>query len=268
MASRFQQRRKTMTLQQRKSATERPYPTSDGKPMAETDIHRDLMVSLIQTLKGHFVAEPNVYVSGNLLVFYVRGNRRKHVSPDVFVVRGVANHLRDNYLIWEEGKGPEAAIELTSSSTRHTDTKRKMALYRDVLKVKEYFLFDPYDDYLVPRFQGYRLRAGDYVPIQPSMGRMTSQVLGLELMPVGDELRLYDPVMLKVIPTPLEQLDQNKEALRKSEYDRLRAEAALDRTEAALDRAEAARLRAEAEIERLRQQPGRHGTNGGNGNES
>ena len=42
------------------------YPTSDGKPMAETDWHRDLMNTLIQTLAVHYcAAEPMVYVSGN-----------------------------------------------------------------------------------------------------------------------------------------------------------------------------------------------------------
>ena len=30
------------------------YPESDGKPMAETDVHRDLMVDFIQMLQHHF----------------------------------------------------------------------------------------------------------------------------------------------------------------------------------------------------------------------
>ncbi len=37
-----------------KAATAQPkndYPTSDGTPMAETEIHRDLMTTLIETLK-------------------------------------------------------------------------------------------------------------------------------------------------------------------------------------------------------------------------
>ena len=61
------------------------YPESDGKPMAETDVHRDLMVDSIQMLQHHFRDEP-VYVSGNLLIYYEEGNIRKSVSPDVFVV--------------------------------------------------------------------------------------------------------------------------------------------------------------------------------------
>ncbi len=55
------------------------YPTSDGKPMAETDWHRDLMAALIQTLSAYYADDPRVYVSGNLLVFYEPGNRRRHV---------------------------------------------------------------------------------------------------------------------------------------------------------------------------------------------
>jgi len=63
------------------------YPTSDGKPLAETDWHRDLMIALIQTLKLWYATRRRVYVSGNLLLFYEEGNRRRHVAPDVFVVK-------------------------------------------------------------------------------------------------------------------------------------------------------------------------------------
>src|SRR5947209_8945715 len=60
------------------------YPTSDGRPMAETDQHRDLMVDLIQTLRAWYAGNRSVYVSGNLLMFFEQGNRRRHISPDVF----------------------------------------------------------------------------------------------------------------------------------------------------------------------------------------
>jgi hypothetical protein len=65
------------------------YPTTDVKPMAETDQHRKLMVDLIETLDTFFRDDPNVYVSGNLILCYVPGNRRRHLSPDVFFVRCV-----------------------------------------------------------------------------------------------------------------------------------------------------------------------------------
>ena len=106
------------------------YPTSDGKPMAETDFHRDLMVDLIETLRAHFATDPMVYVSGNLMLFYEEGNKRKHVSPDVMVVRGIPKQRREHFLMWAEGKGPDLVIELTSKTTKSEDVRKKMALDR------------------------------------------------------------------------------------------------------------------------------------------
>jgi Uma2 family endonuclease len=177
------------------------YPTGDGKPMAETDVHRDDMVDVIQMLRDHFADHPDVYVSGNLLLFYEEGNRRKHVSPDVFVVRGVERKQRDNYLVWKEGKAPDLVIEITSKSTRNEDRRKKWAIYRDILEVAEYFLFDPTADYLKPPLQGFRLVAGKYVPIKPLAGRLLSNVLGLHLEQDGAHLRLFDPLTDARLPT-------------------------------------------------------------------
>ncbi|MCI0638587.1 MAG: Uma2 family endonuclease [Gemmataceae bacterium] len=187
--------------------------------MAETDWHRNLMMALIQTLQLFYAKQPLVYVSGNLLVFYEPGNRRKHLSPDVFVVLGVAKHDRPYFLLWEEKKGPAVVIELTSKTTKKEDLQLKFALYRDVLKVKEYFLFDPLGDYLKPRLQGYRLRKGEYVPIRFKGERLPSRILGLQLEPNGRELRLYDPKSNAWLPTPTEvaeQLTQENEQLRRA----------------------------------------------------
>jgi Uma2 family endonuclease len=181
------------------------YPTSDGKPMAETDRHRELMFDLIRTLQGFYAAQPMVYVSGDLLLFYEPGNRRRHVSPDVFVVKGVAKHERLNYLLWEGGMGPDVVIELTSSSTRREDMQGRFRLCQDTLRVKEYFLFDPYGDYLDPPLRGNRLRAGAYVPIRPVRDRLPSRMLGLHLEHVGENLRLYDPITRRWLPTAEER---------------------------------------------------------------
>ncbi|MHB1421682.1 MAG: Uma2 family endonuclease [Gemmataceae bacterium] len=205
------------------------YPTSDGRPMAETDHHRILMNDLIQTLEAYYAIDPMVYVSGNLLLYYEPGHRRRHLSPDVFVVKGVPKHERLNYLVWEEGKGPDLTIELTSSSTRHEDRERKFRLYRDVLRVQEYFLFDPFGDYLKPSLQGYRLRGSDYRPIRPLQGRLPSKILGLHLEQRGPDLRLYDPTAKQRLPTPQERIAQGE-----VEIERLRRE--LEELRRRLDR--------------------------------
>ena len=223
------------------------YPTSDGKPMAETDWHRDLMLDLIETLKIFYAAQKRVYVSGNLLLFYERGNKRRHISPDVFVVKGVPKHDRPNYLLWQEGKGPSLVIELTSSTTRHEDLNRKFRLYQDILEVKEYFLFDPRQDYLDPSEQGYRLRKGVYQPIRAVNGRLPSQVLGLHLERSGEELRLFNPETGQWLPTPAEQVVLERQARQQAEADR-------DLEKQVRQQAEAARRRAEEENERLRRE--------------
>ena len=195
------------------------YPTTDGKPMAETDDHRELMVALIETLKRRHAPDPDFYLSGSLLIYYVEGDKHRHVSPDVFAVPGVGKHNRDYYLLWEEGKSPALVIELTSASTKDEDLNVKFLLYQDVLKVKEYFLFDPHAEYLDPPLQGFRLSRGRYVPIKPVKDRLSSKVLDLHLERNGKELRLYDPATKKWLPTPQEALSEAE-----AQIERLRQE--------------------------------------------
>ena len=243
------------------------YPTSDGKPMAETDWHRDLMLDLIKTLQQHWRDQPRIYVSGNLLVFYEPGNRRRHVSPDVFVVRGVANHPRPNYLIWEERRGPQVVIEVTSATTRNEDLRTKFSLYQDTLKVREYFLFDPRGDYLDPPLRGYRLRQGQYRPIRAVQGRLPSQVMGLHLERDGQVLRLWNPATGTWLPTHLEARQQAEERAEDEAQARQQAEARAQQAEERAEKEARARQWAEAEAERLRQElarlrggPGKNGT--------
>lgn len=180
------------------------YPTSDGKPMAETEIHRDLMMDLIRTLQRHFAGDPMVCVSGNLLMYYEEGDKWRHVSPDVFVVFGIEKRTRLNYLVWDEGKGPDVVIELTSRSTSSEDQKGKKQLYQDVLKVPEYFLFDPTEENLHPSLQGFRLVEDQYEPIESIEDRLPSALLGLHLERVGNQLRLHNPATGQRLPTPAE----------------------------------------------------------------
>ena len=53
--------------------------------MGETEVHRDDMIDLIQTLEDWFANEPMVWVSGNMPISYEEGNPGKHIAPDVFV---------------------------------------------------------------------------------------------------------------------------------------------------------------------------------------
>jgi Uma2 family endonuclease len=201
------------------------YIESDGRPMGETPLHRDNLAYLVQMLSAWFADDPQVYVSGNMFVHYVRGERNRHLSPDVFVVRGVPKSTtpeRRSYRVWEEGKAPDLVIELTSESTREEDMDDKMHLYQDTLRVREYFLFDPYAEYLEPPFQGHRLFRKRYRPIEPVKGRLPSEVLGLHLEPHDGFLRLYDQATRRWLLLPPEEHQALLEA--EAEVERLKQE--------------------------------------------
>jgi Uma2 family endonuclease len=209
------------TAPRQRVSREIEYPTGDGKPMAETDVHRQDMVDLIDTLGHHFAHEPRVYVSGNLLLYYVEGNPRKHVAPDVLVAFDVPKvPPRDYYLVWKEGKAPDVIFEITSKSTKREDKKTKKELYRDVLEVTEYFQFDPTEDYLKPPLQGFRLVDGEYISIELVNGRLPSQVLGLHLERDGKELRLFDPVTGLRLLTAEERAEAEKRLREAAEAER------------------------------------------------
>jgi Uma2 family endonuclease len=183
------------------------------------------MVDTIQTLQDSFADRPRVYVSGNLLLYYEEGNRRKHVAPDVLVTIGIDKEpRRDYYLVWKEGKAPDFVGEITSKTTKREDQRTKLAIYRDILQVREYVLFDPRAEYLKPPLQGFRLAGGNYVPIEPVDGRLPSEILSLHLERDGERLRLFDPATGQYLLT---RLERQEAAERRAEEERRRAEAAI-----------------------------------------
>lgn len=214
---------------------DRLYPESDGEPMAETDLHRDELIALIQALQRRYKAEADVYVTGNLLLYYRERDPKAVLSPDVCVIRGVAKGRRRKYLLWKEGHPPAMVIELTSDSTRRRDLVDKKKIYAEI-GVEEYFLHDPYVEYLTPPLQGFRLVEDQYCPIPREIdGSITSKTTGLKLRREGDRLRLLDAATGEPLLWP-EELE--REAARAADLEK-----------------EVARLR--RELERRERSPGR-----------
>jgi Uma2 family endonuclease len=234
------------------------YPESDGKPLGETGIHFRILYEVMGALWHHFEADDRIAILANMFVYYVEGNPRKVVCPDIFVTRDVpSNRHRRTFKVWNEGKAPDLMIELTSKSTRNEDLRTKFRLYQDTLKAREYVLFDPEEDYLKPSLQGFRLIDGRYEPIARESGRLPSEVLGLHFERDGLDLRLYDPRAGRWLPRWQEvdeSLKEEEAARRREEAARREAESARRREEAARREAESARMKVEAENERLRRE--------------
>ena len=55
------------------------YPSSDGRPMAENDWQLHAMIDAISVLDRYFEDRDDVYVSGDLLVYYEEGDPKARV---------------------------------------------------------------------------------------------------------------------------------------------------------------------------------------------
>ena len=192
------------------------YPSSDGKPAAESDFQLTVLTYAREALRTHFRAREDVYVAANLLIYYREGELDVRVAPDVFVVVAAPGHERSSYLLWQEPKAPDWVLEITSRSTRGEDQGRKREVYRR-LGVCEYWQYDPTGDYLRPRLQGLELEAGEYEAM-PSGERgdgtqaMASAVLGLELRASERGLRFHDPETGRDLPTHAESSAAQRQA--------------------------------------------------------
>ena len=223
-------------------AVEIDYPSSDGKPMAENDAQRSAIMYGIGALTRHFKSRPDVYVSGDLLIYYQEGNPRLSVAPDVFVVFGVEKRERPNYKLWEEGRAPAFVLEVASPSTWRDDLGWKRSLYAR-LGVREYWQYDPAGAHLPARLQGEHLTPSGYVRQPAATARdgsltLRSRTLGLELraMP-GREMRFRDPVTGGVLLSHDEEAEARRaeaEARRVAETRAAAAEARVLELEAQL----------------------------------
>ena len=210
------------------------YPDSDGQPMAESEFQLNPILYAVGSLRVHFQHRPDVYVAGDLLLYYEEGNRAAAVAPDVFVVFGVPKHARRIYQVWREGEVPAFVMEVTSRSTRQDDQGRKRDIY-ERLGVSEYWQYDPTGDYLDPPLQGLMLSGGRYGrSLAPervgAVWSAYSPVLGLNLRLDEGVLRFHDPLTDAYLLSHQETADR----LRESEQARREAEARLADVEARL----------------------------------
>jgi Uma2 family endonuclease len=198
--------------------------------MGETGVHVNVTFAVLGMLRWHYRPHSRVAVLANMFVYYEEGDPKKVVCPDVFVTLDVPrNTMRRTFKTWLEGKAPDAVIEITSKKTRSEDLGKKFDLYRGVLRVREYFLFDPLEEYLEPSLQGFRLIDGQYRQIARDGSGVFSEVLGLRLERDETDLRFFNPELGRRVPTG-EELGEAAETAKgarneaQAENERLRRE--------------------------------------------
>jgi len=195
---------------------------------------------LIDSIQHRWADRDDFFAGGNMFVYFsaLQAKNNDFRGPDFFVVKDVPGGERKSWIVWEEGgRTPDVVVELLSDSTRGVDFGEKKRIYERVLKVQEYFVFDPF----TAELWGFRLEAGEYHALEANeAGRIASEQLELELGTWVGSHRRIDAEWLRLYEATGELVETEAEAKAQ------RAEAEAQRAEAEAQRADelAARLAA------------------------
>jgi hypothetical protein len=155
-----------------------------GLSPPEGDFHDDAVDGPRRALRRWFgKLGHRAYVGSDLAVYYPGA---KIIAPDLFVVLDVDPHRRRRWVVREEGKGVDLALEVHDAGSRRTDFVENVSRFA-ALGIREYFAFDLNTRALI----GYRLDEAKraYERIAGGAEGLRSQVLGLDLEVDGDRVR-------------------------------------------------------------------------------
>ena len=239
------------------------YP--EGRWTAPSVWHGDAVRLATAALHHHFRDRDDVLVAMELVVYYLRGDNRAWLQPDVQVVFGVGDGGNRNlrtYKVWEEGKAPDFVLEVASPSTAENDARYKAQEYLGI-GVREYWRLDPEGTMMGTPLEGYRAKGGRYDRVESvehpgGVGYQRSRVLGLDLR---GERRTGATVLVIRDPRTGRESDgalEASERQRRMAEDRASAtedelDAASDEVNAARNELSAARDRASTAEERVRE---------------
>jgi len=203
------------------------FPDEDGRPMGDTGFHYAAIFWLYETLQDYLTGPPGWFIASNLILYWDFNDPKKRRDPDILVARGVGDHTRRSFRVWEEGTLPCVLFEVASKKTWREDVGPKVEVYA-AIGIPEYFIFDPEKKYVHPPLQGFRLKKkGVYAVIRPARdGSLTSKELGLRMMPEGGMLRLIDAATGELLPTRQERAARERKRADElaAEVEQLRAE--------------------------------------------
>ena len=170
----------------RAASSELAYPV--GEWISQSTFHFDALHYTQAALKRHFPRREEALVSGEVLVYFEKGDIVACLKPDMIVALGLDGRRdRSSYKVWEEGKPPDFVLELASPGTSERYAGDKARSYSRI-GVKEYWRLDPKGGLMAPPpIRGLRLyRRGMYGPVQQlrdarGVVHYRSEVLGVYL---------------------------------------------------------------------------------------
>ena len=231
-------------------------PCCDGEPM-ETERHRRQMNLLIESLDYAWRNRDDVFIGGNMFVYYSELQVKKNDfrGPDVFVVLDTVRRERKSWVVWQEnGRTPDVVIELVSESTEHIDRGEKMRIYARNMRVGEYYIYDP----LSYRLDGFRLNTAtcSYEAIEPDAdGDLPCAQLGLRLGIRHGRDAHIETNWLRWLDTSGEVLPtKNEAATQRADEQTQRADEQTQRADEQTQRADEQTQRADEQTQRADEQ--------------
>ena len=216
----------------------------------------------VPALRRHLGNFDTTIVASEIPIGWNTSQREGLLQPDLFIAFAVdraAIISRKGWDISVWGKAPEFVLEIASENTAENDETNKRDGYAN-FGVTEYWRFDHTGGelYAVP-LAGDRLVNGAYQPI--AINRLDdrrywghSQAIGLDVCWEYGNLRFYDPVAQRYLPTYDDEADARlaAESRRNEERSgRLAAESQRDEERAARLAAEARNSELQEQIRRL-----------------
>jgi Uma2 family endonuclease len=219
------------------------YPLHEEDDVPETPPHERRSRYARDAIETRF---PHWFVTGNVCIYWERGNTQKYRAPDLFVVKEpLTEPVTRVYQLWRQ---PPVAfvLEVANRSTFRQDEEPKLEIYQEQVKAAEYLHVD------LDRKQKrlWRLGPGGYVSVaEEPNGRLRSEELGLEFDLEDGTLQIYTPEGERLLSHEELEAQRAEEARGRQEAERQRAVEAQLRQEAEAQRLEEARRRQEAEAQ-------------------
>ncbi len=188
-------------------------------------------------LAVHLGNRESTIVSGERYICREPGAAMRY--PDLLVAFGTdpaAYDASNGYIISEQGKAPDFALEIASRRTGSVDTGEKRSCYED-LGIGEYWRFDETGEHHGARLGGDLLVDGRYEPVEieelpGGVLQGYSPALDLYLRWVAGILAFYDPVTGE----PIASLESERARADSEREGRFQAEARNRELEAELRR--------------------------------
>ena len=184
------------------------YPEEREDDMGESSVHIKLLANLLSILKLYFKNRQDVFLSGNMNLYFEKGNSRRWFAPDLLVAFGVPNVERSSYLLFREKVFPQVIFEIASEKTWRNDVDEKLRTYEQY-GAEEYYVLDPEYAYLSAPLMAYRSKNDKLSPVAVSDDRIFSPRLGLEIVWAENDFRLYNSTANKFLLT-LEESEAEK----------------------------------------------------------